>query len=265
MGELGIVERLNQSIHNLKSRWEKSRRAAYFSVVGVQIDEANYLINLPSLNEENFESLLKQLFLNSRNLGQSYQKNFGLMWEQEDFINHLSQLGSPCFSGAWERRASASVLIRSGCSQGRELGTRVCQYWREAADGLVIGLSEGDRFVRHCSVESGDATCVDVIYQDEATPSDAIWESENRWGPLPQELNSTLKIIEENFDKLKVDLSFLGISEKNLFYKLEPRENLTCGSSGTIFRTLLQEKVKKVMPDLHLRDASPVAVYGERT
>ncbi|MGZ3773860.1 MAG: hypothetical protein ACXVCY_03135 [Pseudobdellovibrionaceae bacterium] len=256
---------VDTTIEELNTRWLGAREAAIKAVTHKIISEENYFKNLNAENPEIFEEVLKQTFLNSRKLGQSYQKKFSCSWEQSDFILYLERLAGHCFHGTWEKKNNSSTLIRKGCHPGKQYGPRFCQYWREAADGLIIGLSDQERFARHACVETADELCIDVVYSDEVIPTDKIWENPLRWGPLPQSMTQELGEIENRFREMKVHLSFLGLSEKNLFYKLEPKENITCGTSGVLYRNRLQELIKKSFPDLTLKDASPVAVYGEKT
>ncbi len=259
----GVEMILSQSIEDLSKRWFRSRLSALKSF---KIDsEESFFKEINELPETQYEDLLKIIFLNSRNLGLGYQKQYNLAWERTDFSRHLQRLGSPCLNGDWENRISANVLTRLGCDQGRQIGSRYCQYWREAIDGLVAGLGDDTGYMRHSSVVVGDQNCTDVFYQDEVVPTDALWSNEMRWGPLSIEMKEKLATIEKKFERMKVSLSFLGLSEKNLFYKLEAKENLTCGTSGAIYRGLLEKWVENNFPSFRLKDASPVAVYGEKT
>lgn len=258
-----ISSTIQSSIEPLRRRWKGAREAAVFKFTGLG-SEDEFFDNINIVSDEDFESVVKELFLNSRKLGLGYQRANQLTWERDEFVQYLPSLGSPCAKGAWLKKEKASVLVRGGCINGTRLGTRYCQYWREAFDGLVLGLSEDVGYVRHSSIGAGDARCEDIIYDDEASPTDAIWTNPYRWGELPVDMRSDLHEIEKRFDDLKIDLKFLGVAEQNLFYKLEPKENLTCGSAGTIYRSHLEKIVKEKFPNLRLKDASPVAVYGEK-
>lgn len=254
---------VENTILDLKSRWLRAREYSISKVIATANSEISFFFEINLISEEVFEDLLKVIFLNSRNLGLSYQKAKNLSWERIEFINYAKSLGSPCLNGEWEQRSTASVLTRKGCKEGIQLGHRYCQYWREAIDGLVIGLSEDIGFVRNNTVTIEDDLCVDIFYDDESIPTDAIWNNSNKWGQLPPAIQSDLATIEQKFNEMKVDLKFLGLSEKTLYYKLEPKENLTCGTAGNIYRNHLEGLIKEKFPLIKLKDASPVAVYGE--
>ncbi len=255
---------VENTIEDLSARWKLAREGAYGKIFEVAKHEAEFLLDLNQLVEEKFEELLKAIFINSRLLGLSYQKAKSLTWEKSDFTAFADKLGSPCLAGVWEQKPSAHVLSREGCGSGKKSGRRYCQYWREAIDGLVVGISDEVGFVRNSSIAVDDEKCIDVFFDEESSPTDAIWSNSNKWGALPASIKSDLEGIQQKFEEMKIDLKFLGISEKNLLYKLEPKENLTCGSAGTMYRTHLEKLVKEKFPLFSLKDASPVAVYGER-
>lgn len=257
--------RVENTIQELRERWFRSRVAALKKIFNQVLSEDDFFLNINLQSEEDFEQLLKLIFLNSRNLGISYQKLYQLTWEKKDFTVFLKKLGSPCLLGDWDEKNTAHVLSRNGCNQGKLSGSRYCQYWREAIDGLVVGISDDVGFVRNSSIAAGDETCIDVFFDEEANPTDAIWNNSDKWGVLPEEIKLELSKIEQKFLEMKIDLKFLGLSEKNLTYKLEPKENLTCGTAGNLYRSHLEKLVKEKFPLLNLKDASPVAVYGERT
>lgn len=255
---------VENTIQDLGTRWQLARESAYNKIFEDRKQENEFLLELNKLEEEKFEELLKSIFLNSRNLGLSYQKSKNLTWEKSDFTAFANKLGSSCLAGLWELKPSAHVLSREGCDSGKKIGRRYCQYWREAIDGLVVGISDEVGFVRNSSISVDDERCIDVFFDEESSPTDAIWSNANKWGALPDSIKEDLEGIQQKFEKMKINLKFLGISEKNLLYKLEPKENLTCGSAGTIYRSHLEKLVKEKFPFFSLKDASPVAVYGER-
>jgi hypothetical protein len=179
---------------------------------------------------------------------------------------HLHKLNSPCLKGQWQSNNTSASLKRSGCEAGKKNGARYCQYWREAVDGLVMGLCETERYARHSCLSVGDSECVDVFYTESTEGSNqAIWNNQLRWGPIPIEKKDGLTKIEDVFQKMNVTLKVLGMSEKKLFYKMESKGTLSCGSNGTFVRNYLEKLVHEIWPDVELTDASPLAVYGEKT
>lgn len=254
------------TLTELKDRWLLARLSAIRSVSTLQSEE-EFFFEINSLTEEKYDGLLKKIFLNSRKLGNGYQKNYNLVWERSDFVKHISSLGSSCLAGDWTVKTNADSLKRPGCQDGRKYGAKVCQYWREAIDGLVLGLSDDVGYVRYSSIATtkDENFCEDIFYQEEKHLTDAIWDNKNKWGPLPESITTELSEIEKKFQSYKINLKFLGLAEQQLYYKLEPQENLTCGTAGTLYRSRLEKIIGKKFPTIRLKDASPVAVYGEKT
>lgn len=146
----GVVGISFQSVEDLANRWHAARRSALTnSFPFAMSSEDEYLQSLRSLSAIQYDELLKNIFLNSRKLGLGFQKAFGLVWDLSDLVEFLPALKSPCLHGAWEISSSARQITRSGCNGGTVGGLQYCQYWREALDGLVTGLCENERFVRH--------------------------------------------------------------------------------------------------------------------
>jgi hypothetical protein len=130
-----------------------------------------------------------------------------------------------------------------------------------------MGICENERYARSHCLSVGDQICEDVFYSDlpshNSTTSVSYWKSPYRWGAIPENMKSALDEIEAKFKSLKVQLSFLGVLENQLFYKLEAGEVNTCGASGPLFKELLFKSIKKQFPNIQLKDASPVAVITD--
>lgn len=252
-------------VNDLANRWLKARLAGVAKATAVVPKlESEVWSSLVQCDDEKYEEILKAVFLNSRNLGVSFQKAHHLVWDLADIQQHFGQLNSPCLQGAWSEAKAAKTLRRSGCRDGASHGGRFCQYWREAIDGLVAGLCDEEHFVRHECINAGNEQCVDVFYEESKSISDERWNNQNRWGTIPQDKRESLVQIEEKFKSMKVDLQFLGSLEGRLFYKMTSKENLACGSGGGVLRTYMEKHVREVWAGIELQDASPVAVYGEK-
>lgn len=258
-----LEETIRQSLPELRARWRRSRESALRRFFPMEKgEEGESLKHLGRLSEENFESLLKDIFQNSRSLGRSYQKAFGLSWERSDFAKHLSDLNAACAAGVISESANAISWERRGCPGGKAHGFRYCQYWREAFDGVVLGLSDTERYVRHKSLGCGDSYCVDLIYADETAPNQVRWRDKNMWGTIPPKYAGDLSAIEEKLIRFGAKVDLLGIKERVLFYKFEPGEKQMCGGGGAILKNLFEKMVKDKFPGLSLRDATPLPIHG---
>lgn len=254
-----IINHEKFSLDNWGYRWERARRSAIEKVLGPTdsgISEAELLSMLPRGTQD---EVLRGVFDNSRRLGLSCSKFLGLTWELSDFQEILSLLPNPCVRGAWENRATAKVITRPGCDQVKVTGSVLCDYWREAFDGLVVGLGEDERFSRHQSVGHGDSQCTDVIFVDKIerdAPSP-------RWRAIPNSHLVDLSGIQRDFqNRFAMKIEFLGLAEGVLYCKWSSDKNLSCGTSGKILWNYLNEAVQKKMPGVKLQDTSPLAVLG---
>lgn len=202
--------------------------------------------------------LLKDVFDHSRALAISFSKYIGLSFELQDFQSLLMASQIPCFQGEWDSRTNAKVLSRKGCVFCVKAGANVCDYWREALDGLVMGLGERERLARHASVRHGDATCIDVFYFD----GDEKKEISLHWGPLPQEMATELKIICDDFEKkMKTSVIVKGLSEGILYFEFKSATDALC-SGGEILTSAFLRKIQKRYPSLSVQDVTPRAVIG---
>jgi len=247
---------------DLRQRWQRARSAACREL-GYG-DEQAFTRELDTVTAEVFEELLRRVFLNSRNLGVSFQRRFSVVWELEDLIQFLPQLSSPCLQGDWRRNPLSAVLRRAGCDSGLRLGAKFCQYWREAIDGLVMGLCESEHFTRHACRGNGDADCQDVFFIERADTVKSRWRNPDRWGVVPPERGPDLEAVTEKLLRMNVDVTFLGLKENKLHYKMESKSSHSCGSAGGILRGHLEKLVHEAWPGVILVDASPLAVYGEQ-
>lgn len=204
------------------------------------------------------DSLLKDIFDHSRLLAISFSKYMGLSFELQDFQNLLSGSQIPCVQGEWETREKARVLTRKGCGFCTQAGANACDYWREALDGLVIGLGERERLARHASVRHGDTACVDVFYFD----TDGKKETSLAWGPLPEHMAPELKLICDDFeDKMKTSVLLKGLSEGILYFEFKSATDTFC-SGGQLLTSTFLRKIQKRFPGLLVQEVTPRAVIG---
>ncbi|HLU69349.1 MAG TPA: hypothetical protein VKZ88_01120, partial [Fibrobacteria bacterium] len=130
------------------------------------------------------DRLQRAVFDKSRKLARSLSHHLGVSFEVQDFEALLTTSGVSCFQGEWSARPHARVLSRAGCDACPQSGAAACDYWREALDGLVVGLGDTERLARHASVRHGDAGCIDVFYAERSRKRDG----DPAWGPLPDHM-----------------------------------------------------------------------------
>lgn len=204
------------------------------------------------------DTLLKEIFDNSRSLAMSLSKFLGLTFELQDFQYLLEKSDIPCAKGQWESRNSAKILTRTGCDFCAKSGSNACDYWREAFDGLVMGLGEKERLARHASLRHGDSACVDVFYFDD----DGRKETSMAWGPLPEHMAAKLLEICTDFEsKMKASILIKGLSEGVLYFEYKSSTDALC-SGGQLLTSTFERKVKKLYPGLRIQEVTPRAVLG---
>lgn len=264
MGEsIRIVKHSSFNQIAFGDRWKAARLAAIFSVLDEDLPELEFdetaLLSL--VNESDRDALLKGVFDNSRKLGVSAARHFSLSWELDDLRDILGELAVPCTRGSWTKGNHSQVLTRAGCDEQTYIGPLYCDYWREAFDGLTMGVCENERYARHASVGHGDINCIDVFFDDSSGAS----SSGNKWGEVPGSISEGLAPLQTYFKEQKVILSLKGLSEGILYYLMEKENGVLCGSSAQQYNQLLAREVGNHFPGLSLQDASPLAVYGEGT
>lgn len=216
---------------------------------------------LYQLSPENREVALKLVFDHGRKFGGSVVRYLRLTWEINDIVDALALVKNPCMLGDWVKTPTGMKLIRRGCEQEKSLRYYLCDYWREAIDGLVMGIGQTERYARHSSVRHGDSLCIDVFYDDSLD----IHGKQSKFAEVPENVALGLKPLCEHLDKQNISLTLKGISEGVLFFELVSRDQPLCGSSNRSVQLLLKKEVQTKFPGLELKDASPLAVYGEGT
>jgi hypothetical protein len=269
---------LKLNLDDLLSRWQKARIAAVCKSVQELVEgltevaefaelqnEQELVDRYFSLKAENEEEknkqkdlLLKNVFDNSRKLAISFSKFAEMSFEIQDFQFLLSRSQIPCVQGSWESRDKTRVLTRKGCEFCVKSSANACDYWREALDGLVMGLGENERLARHASVRHGDSACVDVFYFD----GEGKKETSLAWGPIPEHMSEPLKLICDDFEtKMKTSVDIKGLSEGVLYFEFKSSTDNMCGGGNLLTSTFLR-KVQKKYPGVRVHEVTPRAVIG---
>lgn len=204
------------------------------------------------------DTLLRNIFDNSRLLARSLSKHLGLTFEVHDFKTLLETSKIPCVQGDWESRLTAQVLTRTDCGFCSKSGSNACDYWREALDGLVMGLGDKERLARHASVRHGDSLCVDVFFID----NQGRKETPFAWGPIPEHMSEKIETICKEFEaQMKVSILIKGMSESILYFTYSSSTDMHC-SGGQLLTFTFQRKIKQFYPGLSVQEVTPRAVLG---
>ena len=239
-------------------RWSRARRAALATVLGADriSDDESESVLVACVKSEDHESLLRAVFDQSRRLGLSLSSNLQLVLEIGDFEDLFRTSGIHCFAGDWIRRPEVRILRRSGCDP-LVRSTIVCSYWREAADGLVMGGGGDERFVRHRNVAFGDPECEDVLFLE--VPS----VTSPKLGPIPERFDPELVQIQTLFRAIyRMELQFPGYADGVLYYQFKSDSAAACGPGARLLEQVLLRKLEALHSGLRVRDASPRTILG---
>jgi hypothetical protein len=231
------------ALEDLADRWARARRAALRAVAGRVDGEADEALAQRAFEVDALEAA-RVTFDNSLMLGKGFRRHHGPVPFVE-LGQALEALGGPCLRGRWRAhpREAAFVLERKPCGGSCEA---VCDAWREALDGLVLGVSGEGRATRHRSGGHGDDACVDVVYLDPESPL--------RFGFIPEAMREGLDAVARFLNGLKgTRVRFLGVAEGVLAYELEVDG---CGGTEAV-TALLTRAVASRWPALRVRDVSP--------
>jgi hypothetical protein len=231
---------------DLADRWRRARIAALASLLPATDTRASNdeLALLTRALAVDGAEAYRRVFDNSLRLGQGCARWFGHEPALGELPALLSELQSSCLRGQWQpcEGEAALTLSRIGCE-----ASGACDYWREAIDGLVLGLSGGIRHARHHSCGHGGSSCVDVIYVDPESPL--------RFGSIPEPMQAGLERVRgtaRHFDS-SIDVKYLGVSEGVLLYQIE---RSGCGGELDV-GAVIEKGLRKRFPDLALREISP--------
>jgi hypothetical protein len=243
-------------------RWTAARRAALSQVLADEKMDGDEIKLLAAVPDDKRDDLLRAVFDASRRLALSAVRFLGVTWEVEDFQAALAEMAS-CLSGTWTApSASVRVLSRNGCEAAKTCGSLVCDFWREAIDGITTGAGATERFARHASVGHRDATCIDVWFDDASEPP-KNFEAAPRWAPVPDTVAKEMAVVVKEAATGKAVLTLLGIAEGVLFYRLETNKSSPICSGGTqIWHYRIRAGASAL--GLTTKDVSPTAVLSQK-
>lgn len=196
----------------------------------------------------------RRAFDHALRLGQGFARTYGVELELSDLEAVVPALRSPCLRGALRAvpGEDAVTLERDGCPAAA-LGPGACDFHREAASGLVLGLAPGVRHTRYASRGHGDPSCVDLFFTDPESPL--------RFGPLPDELREPLAALAASARLVdpSAKVEFLGVSEGVLLYRVA---RSGCGGEVSVQR-FVEHGLRRRFPELSVLEVSPRAPLGE--
>ncbi len=243
---------MSDPLEDLAARWRHARRSALRAGLPGSTSAESEEDLLSRALASSAEDAQKRAFDNSLRLGVGFARYFDKEFTLGELPDVLAALGAPCLVGEWRPASDgepALFLERKGCPSA-SLGPSACDFWREAIDGLVLGITGGIRHSRHESKGHDDARCLDVVHVRPESPL--------RFGAIPSDVRAGLegaRRMARAFDST-VDVEFLGISQGTLFYQLN---KAGCGGELSV-KSLVEREVRRRFPRLDLREISPRSV-----
>lgn len=224
----------------LSTRWSRACAEALAPIGG---EDA-----LVSLAAADLEAVLRRAFDNGLALGRSFCRHYAVVLEQHDLAWLLPRLGD-CASGRELLHCGGtSWLQRMPCTS---VSAARCAFYREALDGLVLGLSDGEIFFRRHRAGATDSTCLDVCFAA-ATGSDA-----EKYGPIPVDMADALAQVAAGLKRLPgIGVRFVGLSEGVLSFVVEVADSELAADAA------VERAVKRRFASLTTRNLAPRGVLG---
>lgn len=227
-----------EALDDLADRWRRARAAAARPLAPGDADGS----------DADGDEAQKRAFEYSLRLGRGFVKHHHTPLALSDLPELFRRLTMPCLQGSLRAidGEAALVLERAGCAEGAP----ACDVHREAIAGLLLGLTGTVRHARHDSLRHGGERCVDVLYEDA--------ESRLRFGAIPDSARGAIESVKRlvrAFDS-SVELSFLGVSEGALFYRI------TRDAGGVGVQSLVERTLRRRLPSLVPVEISPRPVLA---
>lgn len=231
---------------DLALRWARARAGALerFEVASAAAPE------IPL--REQTEKLCAEVNRRSHALGRSVADRFGSIEDPLALADLLLASGIPCARGEREQEDRAIVVRRTPCAESA-CDARLCDFFREALDGFVCGVSDDLRYSRRASSASRDARCEDVVYSSRRPAA--------RFAPIPAEVAHYLERPLARLSDRGVTLELLGVAERRIHVRASGGSTTSCGL-GRVSFDLLAAHLAARFPDYELIDASPRAVMA---
>lgn len=245
-------------------RWRRARASALAAAASrpgglgeeVEGEEAD---RVRALDPSAREDLSRLVALSSWKLGSSLADRIGPVDDPERLAGLLEASGIPCaLAIRSEEPGSGLRLDRLPCCavQRREDeggAEALCDFYRDALDGFVCGVSRQLRYGRRVSPGRGGDRCADVLF-----PAS---RPEARFEPVPPEVSEHLAGPLAAMRQRDVALRLLGLAENRLVVLAEAGRSTACGL-GKIYLDALAAHLAKAFPFLELVDATPRAVMA---
>lgn len=252
-------------LQDFAKRWHRGRLTSIASSLGREIpsdaSEVDLIFELSKKDSDVQKAALRAVYHTGGLLASSMTLFYRRDWSMKDVAALAAFSGSPCFGRSWDltpqesdKEAIGMGLKRSACAEGVSNHFH-CEYWKEALDGLITGLSDQLFLSRHSSAKSKHESCIDWLYPSRMSPL--------KYGPLAEDLKLLVNEISLRLEKSKIVLRVWGLSEGILYYQMESAIIGFCGPGKRLFEEDFKKAVLGKFPNTKFFDVTPRAVIGE--
>lgn len=227
-------------------RWRRAR----LSALGGGESETERLLSLP---EEATRDARKAAGWNSWRLGRSAAAQAGPVDDSGQLARILGTSGIPCVESTAHTSGLECRFQRTHCQAFADIGSLACDFYRDALDGAVCGLSDALRYSRVASRGAGGTSCEDRIYP--------AGHGELRFASVPEPVVAHLAGPLARLTARGFAIELHGLEENRLVVSVASGRTTACGPDRLHF-DLLQSHLVERFPDLRLVDSTPRAVMA---
>ncbi|MFN8671584.1 MAG: hypothetical protein U0457_05780 [Candidatus Sericytochromatia bacterium] len=220
---------------------------SFFSCSEYQFLNSDY-----EISTENLETLLRKIFDESRFLGLKQRKNNIL--NLEEIISFISSLEIDCFNREIQQKDNYLSLEKKDCFYKNQ-NSYICTYWKEALDGLIMGLGDQERYSRYRSIKYGkNKTCIDAFYYEN--------NRELQYGEVPEKIINFIIRKNKKYSENNLQIKPLGLNENTFFYNIKDSSEISPFRKKFIIEAF-EKTFRKNFPDFIPFENSPKAVIEE--
>jgi len=203
--------------------------------------EVESVAHVPPLERED---LLRNIYSRSRNLGDEIREALGRSLLLSEIIDILTHSGISCFSGSWKKESAALTryLYRGECPGIPE--QFCCDYWREAARGLVEGLNPEIAYSRHRSLGHGNSGCLDYVFLSPGV--------NRKLGLVPTEIRAFLAPLQNSFARQKISITLEGLCEDTLYLTVDRQSHPLDKEERALITETILSRAHQRFPQLKL-------------
>jgi hypothetical protein len=239
-------------LRELAVRWKEVR----LSIIPAQGDyskEEREVEAVSRVPASDHADILMRIYESSHSVGEKFRHQVGRPLTLAQVIDVLSHSESPCFSGSWKKESAAfsRYLYRGECPTIPALFC--CDYWREAARGLVEGLSPEIQYSRHRSIGHGNPSCLDYVFVSPGV--------DRKLGLIPTEIRVALEPLRQSLSKRHIGVHWEGFCEDTLYFQADRKSHPLDEEERMLLADELSIETQSRFPQMKLCDVRSSSGY----